>query len=169
MECGGCKAILDADSYYCDQCGVELFRCGECGKLGTGKRCRFDGKPLVALSAMTLTPSPSAALAAAPSVATVARLRLVNVEKGIDLRPADGDILGRTEGPHAPLLGSHEHVSSRHARVSMGGDGRWRIEDLGSTNGTYLDGRRIAARDPRPLGTTTGVALGSLQLKVMLE
>lgn len=36
-------------------------------------------------------------------------------------------------------------VSSRHARIGMDGDGFW-IEDLGSTNGTFVSGAQIAGR-----------------------
>ncbi len=36
-------------------------------------------------------------------------------------------------------------VSRRHARISRGTDGAWTLTDLGSTNGTFLNGTRVRA------------------------
>ena len=37
---------------------------------------------------------------------------------------------------------NHPHVSRRHATITVGHDSLW-IQDLGSTNGTYVNGNRI--------------------------
>ncbi|MBO6003859.1 MAG: FHA domain-containing protein [Aeriscardovia sp.] len=39
---------------------------------------------------------------------------------------------------------SDQFISSHHARIYKGKKGEWVLEDLGSTNGTYLDERQIA-------------------------
>ena len=41
-------------------------------------------------------------------------------------------------------------VSRRHARVELR-DGRWIATDLGSQNGTFVDGERAVAHAPRPV------------------
>jgi hypothetical protein len=38
------------------------------------------------------------------------------------------------------------NVSRRHAELTRGGDGGWSIVDLGSTNGTEVNGRRVSRR-----------------------
>lgn len=58
-------------------------------------------------------------------------------------------------------LGGDAEISREHARVSRSETGELLIEDLGSTNGTSVNGRRISAPTPiRPgdvvhVGTTT--------------
>src|SRR4051812_28640023 len=44
--------------------------------------------------------------------------------------------LGRADD--STLVITDDYASSRHARL-VPGDGTWMVEDLGSTNGTYLD------------------------------
>jgi transcriptional regulator with XRE-family HTH domain len=57
------------------------------------------------------------------------------------LRPDDGPVtIGRV--PPARILVDDPRISSRHARVDAL-SGHWVITDLGSTNGTYVDGHRI--------------------------
>jgi hypothetical protein len=52
--------------------------------------------------------------------------------------------LGRSKG-NSISLADDEYASSRHARVEAQRDGVW-IFDVGSTNGTYVNGHRIDGR-----------------------
>lgn len=57
-----------------------------------------------------------------------------------------------------------KNVSSKHLRVTTLDDGRIQIEDLGSTNGTFVDGQRIIKKIVSP---ETIVTLGgSLQFRI---
>jgi hypothetical protein len=66
---------------------------------------------------------------------------------GWKLETADGDILGRTAGPHTGRLGVFPVISSNHAKITRQGGG-WFITDLKSTNGTYLNGVRLEPNVP---------------------
>jgi diguanylate cyclase (GGDEF)-like protein len=56
-----------------------------------------------------------------------------------DLAPA-GSIVGRQDEAEVHL--DHEGVSRRHARIWKHGED-WMIEDLGSTNGTFVEDKRV--------------------------
>ena len=49
-------------------------------------------------------------------------------------------LLGR--GTDAAIRLDDDYVSTRHARIAASGD-QWFVEDLGSTNGTFVNGERI--------------------------
>jgi hypothetical protein len=54
----------------------------------------------------------------------------------------------------AILIIKDDYVSSRHARLFLH-NGQWVIEDLGSTNGTYLDRQKVT----QPIAVPTGVPI----------
>ncbi len=70
-------------------------------------------------------------------------------------------LIGR--GSDAAIRLDDDYVSTRHARVVAGED-QWFIEDLGSTNGTYLGAVRIT--QPTPLAANTGVRIGKTILEL---
>ena len=69
-------------------------------------------------------------------------------------RSADGE--GR--------LGDDPKLSRQHARIVPDGEGRLRIEDLGSTNGTWVNGQRVSAAT---VDAGDRVQLGSSTLDVV--
>lgn len=58
--------------------------------------------------------------------------------------PGDEALIGRDEGLAVTL--PLEGVSRRHARIAWDGKSHW-LEDLHSTNGTFLNGRRVKERE----------------------
>jgi hypothetical protein len=64
-------------------------------------------------------------------------------------------LLGR--GTDAAIRLDDDYVSTRHARFATNGE-QWFVEDLGSTNGTYLGSQRITS--PVPIGLGIAVRLG---------
>ena len=59
-------------------------------------------------------------------------------------------------------LGRDEYASSEHARIEPRRDGVW-IEDVGSTNGTYLNGTRLTG--PKRLSVGDILRVGETELR----
>ena len=57
-----------------------------------------------------------------------------------------------------------DYSSSRHARVYPEA-GQWFVEDLGSTNGTYVDRQRVEAPTPVRPGSQIRVGQSTLELQ----
>ncbi len=70
-------------------------------------------------------------------------------ERAIELGDEASEVrIGRRPDLELPL--PYPALSGLHARL-VRVDGRWQIEDLGSTNGTRVDGERLAPRQLRPI------------------
>lgn len=78
---------------------------------------------------------------------------------------APGAIVGRA-ADQCPLVVAHPTVSRRHARLSLAGDAL-QIEDLGSTNGTAVDGRMVRAGKPTTFRPGSTIRLGDVKLSVL--
>ena len=174
-------------SRYCDECGTALWLAGKSGGLSLPGRQnnRSDGNggnnasAIVAQSAGKANSSViSEQQTSAPLVesgnkvhATLVIERgnsagkqfpLSNQEANIGRWDADGgvfpDVDLDSDDPEAK-------VSRRHARISLR-DGRYLIEDLGSTNGTFVNrGHRLAPGDCQPLKDGDEIIVGKTFLR----
>ena len=70
-------------------------------------------------------------------------------------------LIGR--GTDAAIRLDDDYVSTRHARVAASGD-EWFVEDLGSTNGTYVGSVRIT--QPTTIGLGIQVRIGKTILEL---
>ena len=86
----------------------------------------------------------------------------------IELSPARfaGQRLGLSLGRHPDLVDeivADQNVSRRHLRIAAAGD-RFYVEDLNSSNGTFLNEQRLSPFEPARLDYGAKVALGDLVL-----
>ena len=83
--------------------------------------------------------------------------------KGITADLAGAPVLiGR--GADAAIRLDDDYVSTRHARIAASGD-QWFVEDLGSTNGTYVGSARITQPTTISLGTQIRIGKTVLELR----
>ena len=71
-------------------------------------------------------------------------------------------LIGR--GNDAAIRLDDDYVSTRHARIGASGD-QWYVEDLGSTNGTYVGNARITQPTAISLGTQVRIGKSILELR----
>ena len=92
--------------------------------------------------------------------------RLVVVEgalAGTTVTLTDAPVtLGRADD--STLVLTDDYASSRHARL-VPGDQAWMIEDLGSTNGTYLGQAKVTRPTPVPLGQPIRIGKTVMELR----
>ena len=78
----------------------------------------------------------------------------------IPLTPA-GILVGRN--PECSLVLDDDYASGRHLRLFLR-DGAWWAEDLGSTNGTFLDAARLTTAQPVGVGSVLRIGRTALEL-----
>ena len=62
------------------------------------------------------------------------------------------------------LVLDDDYASGHHARLRPY-DGGWLVEDLGSTNGTFLDKAKVTAPTPVPVGVPVRIGKTALELR----
>jgi hypothetical protein len=124
---------------------------------GTGKAVRV---------AATAPAAPVGAAREGRAAKRSAARRLVVTEgalAGTTLTLGEGPVtLGRADD--STLVLTDDYASTRHARL-LPGDGAWLVEDLGSTNGTYLGQAKVVRPTPVPLGTPIRIGKTAMELR----
>jgi serine/threonine protein kinase len=85
--------------------------------------------------------------------------------RGTEIQVEDEFLIGR-QASEEGKLGQDAEISREHARISRAGD-HFSIEDLGSTNGTFLNGRQISA--PEILSAGDRIQVGATTLVVQVS
>jgi pSer/pThr/pTyr-binding forkhead associated (FHA) protein len=84
---------------------------------------------------------------------------LAGTRISLDSRPI---LIGRADD--STLVLDDDYASTRHARISMQGD-EWYVEDLGSTNGTYLDRAKVTGPTRVPPGVPVRIGKTVIELR----
>lgn len=91
----------------------------------------------------------------------------VSSETGSARFPARGDTVRIGRAPDNDVVLSAEPTVSRHHAELVRTDGGWAVRDLGSHNGTHLNGVRLADGSVRNVGPTDVVGLGSVTVRLL--
>jgi pSer/pThr/pTyr-binding forkhead associated (FHA) protein len=84
---------------------------------------------------------------------------LTGTRISLDSRPI---LVGRADD--STLVLDDDYASTRHARIAQQGDD-WYVEDLGSTNGTYLDRAKVTGPTRVPLGVPIRIGKTVIELR----
>ena len=76
--------------------------------------------------------------------------------------PSEQLTIGRSS--ESGLVIRDDYTSTHHAKLMLWND-RWVIQDLDSTNGTFLDGQRVTVPVEVPLNTTVKIGTTSFELR----
>ena len=85
------------------------------------------------------------------------------LEHGSTVEVVQSAVVGRAPGSGVPIDGD-EFASAQHARIDAGSDGVW-IQDLGSTNGTFVNGARVTSKRLLQPGDVVRIGETELQLE----
>ena len=84
----------------------------------------------------------------------------------IDLDAENRAIAGRATSSHLSI--DHTSVSKYHASISVNSEGQIFVADTGSTNGTFINGDRIAYGQATAVQDTDIVRLGSVEITLKM-
>lgn len=191
IYCPFCKEEIEERSYYCDQCGKALSYCKSCGHVGTGRRCTLcggimlsgqeldaQGQRTTVADGFTTTQAPSITTTSRSSVEMVSqslvdpnvpRLTLVSNQMNISIQGINGAIIGRRQGPYRKLFEKDMYVSGVHAQLFYSQDNGWCIMDKHSSNGTFLNRKRLQADMGMPLKNSDILSIANIHLQVIID
>ncbi len=140
--------------------------CDECGE-------RLDSSSAAAQPAVAVAPAPSNMGASAGTGADSTAKLIVVADNFIFDVPNKPEVLIGREDPLSdiyPDLDLTEHggeeggVSRMHAKLLNSG-GQWSLEDENSTNSTFLNRQKLAAKTPTPVKDGDEIRLGKVALR----
>ena len=163
MKCPYCQSLIDDDSRYCDQCGTKLMFCPSCAQPKKGSSCPRCGEVLVSGDEFFDAPKKKNPMDFL-DFGVLRNTSLSLVGEGMSLELKEGEF-GRKCGVY-PEFSKVPTISGRHGKIMKSGSGSWAIVDLGSTNGTYVDGSRLQAGQPCELKAGMSVKIANLKFTV---
>src|SRR5713101_3952953 len=85
-------------------------------------------------------------------VGTMPKLTLVMERKPVRVFEMNSSVINIGRAEDMQLMIDSASVSRRQAQIRFGANGSWTIQDLGSGNGTFLNGRRLTSVQPLKRG-----------------
>ena len=167
IECPSCGRKHRPGTLFCGECGVYL---------PTGGPLRTEPLPDEELPASRANPWVNDQMKEDEAASLKLYLKVVDTDREIRLPSADEVQIGRLDAAHGifPDLdltsdgGLEGGVSRRHCKIHQRGM-TYLVEDVGSANGTFLNGQRLTPYLPHVLKDEDELQLGTVKMEVILK
>jgi len=172
MRCPTCGIDISEGTTFCPDCGMEFT---------SGQPVEVMQAPQEAAHQQALQPvavgvaSPPSPIAAPQTGIARLLLKRGGLLTGEEFVVGAGVVIGRFHEETGPVdvdlshLPERDYVSRRHAEIGRDASGQWFVNDLGSTNGTYLwspetrQFRRLPSNQPTPIKDGDEVVFGNVR------
>ncbi len=168
IECPSCGRKHRPGTLFCSECGVYL---------PTGGPLRTEPLPEEELPISRANPWASEPVEEPSEIPTVPlRIRITSTGREIQL-PSTAEVhVGRLDSAHgifpdldlSPDRGLEGGVSRHHCKIHQRGS-TYLVEDVGSANGTFLNGQRLTPYLPHTLKDGDKLQLGHTLLEVIIQ
>lgn len=176
ITCPSCRHVEPEGELYCTTCGAQLWGLAtETTIRMPARKAPTEPKPNTSAHTAPTPPPLEALIGDAEQVVRIPGaigLRLIDADVLLTLSGKEDYIVGREGGPGAepdadlgPHGGRDLGVSRRHARLSRLG-GQLLLEDLGSANGTWLNGEPVTTGTPMRLENGDLVKFARLMVRI---
>lgn len=132
----------------------------------TGQQVVTPGQPIADMNT-DRTMRPGATPPPPPRQPQAKPGHLVCQNPSIRLGIGDGAIIGR-RGSYAQAFAGQGYVSGNHARLQYNASGQFEVVDLGSTNGTFVNGQQLTPNMPRVVNVGDIVKFANLEFAVQI-
>jgi hypothetical protein len=161
ISCNTCRRTLVTGSLYCTECGAPLINLVE----NHGRSINPEPPKEYDIH----TPNKESPMK------SVVSLHIVDFGQIISLTGRQEFTLGRVSGSQsvlpdidlAPYEAYEKGTSRLHASIKLD-EQSVSIIDLGSVNGTYLNGKPIPVHEPQALGNGDIILLGDLKVQILI-
>lgn len=161
---------------YCGESNLEgVFFCEECGQPFVGATAALKTNQLLEEEQAVFKGRPTWGTARFTRDAEIV-VHVRDYDEPLSVVPQAELILGRSDGKSqlvpdidfAPYRAAENGVSRQHAAIRRGED-TLTLVDLGSTNGTHLNGQRLSPDQPRVLRDGDEVRMGRLVFHIFFR
>jgi len=167
IECPSCGRQHRPGTLFCSECGVYLL---------TGGPLRTEPLPDSDKPASRADPWAAGAAQAEEEPQVSLTILIENSARQVPLTGSNEYVLGRLDATRGvfpdvdltPDGGLDGGVSRRHARIHKQRT-QFFVEDLGSANGTFLNGQRLTPYLPHPLRDKDEIQLGRVRMQVLFQ